>query len=636
MKKPELLLPAGNEDCLRAAVNNGADAVYLGLDRFSARKTAGKFNKENIASIIDYCHKRKVKVYVALNTLVKNSELKDYFDYINIAYSAGANAIIIQDYCLIPIIKKNFPDIKIHLSTQATTTNSFSIPKDADRIILARELSLEEIKNISKDNETEIFVHGALCLSYSGQCLFSSIVGGRSGNRGCCAQPCRKIYNNKYLLSTMDLCMLEKIPELIKAGASCFKIEGRMRSPLYVAAAARIYRKAIDSYFNNNFSINERDIAELKLAFNREFTKGFAFSDSITDSRKPMNRGLYVGNIKENKLHLKSDLKIGDGVGIWMKNKVIGFKIEKIIKEDKEIKQAKKGDVVDIGTKGLKDDCPVYKTSSADLKLDLGDEIKPIKKPIKAKKIVLPEIKEKENKDNINIIAKVYNEKSALAADKAKADIIYYDILKKDCKKVKEKIKNSEFFVFTPRILSDKEIEGIIKRIKEVNPAGVLVGNKGLLNFLKDYKMHLDYSFNCFSDIDLDYLKKIPIISPELNLKEISGLKNKNFIILIHGDIILMTTKENIKAPELIDEEGRRFKVRKNDQFSEILNSKQLGLFNLAKKYLDIGIKYFLIDTNKDVDKFIRIYRKIFDKKPFDDSKIKKGYTTAHLSRGVD
>jgi len=430
--------------------------------------------------------------------------------------------------------------------------------------------------------------------------------------------------------------MLSKIPELIKSGVSCFKIEGRMRSPLYVATAARIYRRAIDSYYNGKFSFSEKDVSDLKLAFNREFTTGFAFNDSIIDSRKPMNRGLYIGNFKDGKIKLKEDLKIGEGIGIWKDSKVIGYNVEKIIKEGKEVKEAFKDDIIEIDAKGAKDKDPVYKTSSVDLKFELGDKIKEIKPKNVKNNIILPEFKKVENKDNFKIFVKVYNEKSALAADKSKADIIYYDLLKDDCKKVREKIKNSKFFVYTPRILSDDQIKEVIDKINKIKPDGVLVGNKGLLNSLKDYELHLDYSFNCFNDFDLDHYKKIPIISPELNFEEISSLKNKNFIVLVHGDIILMTTKEKLKAPELIDEKGMHFRVRENNGNYEILNSKQLGLFNLAKKYVFDGIKYFYIDVNKDADKFIRIYRKILNNESFDDTKIKKGYTTSHFNRGVN
>lgn len=635
MQKVELLLPAGDESCLRAAVSNGADAVYLGFNKFNARLSAGNFDEKTIFGAIDYCHKRNVRVYVALNTLVKNDELAEYFRLINVAYSANADAILIQDPCFIPLIKQNFPDLAIHLSTQATTVNSYSIPENIDCVVLARELSFEEIVSISKKYNTEVFVHGALCFSYSGQCLFSSLVGGRSGNRGLCAQPCRLMYNNKYPLSTMDLCLLLKIPELIKAGIVAFKVEGRMRSPLYVATVARIYRKYIDAHYAGTFSIDDKDIYDLMLAFNRGFTTGFGFNYNVIDSRKPMNRGIFLGTFKEGKLKLRTNLKRGDGVGIWIDDKVTGYTVNKILKDGTKVEEAFAGDTVEIDPKGARDGDPVYKTSSVDVQFELGDEIQPIKAEVRKSKIILPQFNPVENKSSIKIFAKAYNKKSAQAADRAKADVVYYDVLKEDCEEIKELLNHSRFFVCTPRILSDKQLVEVADRVKKIDPDGVLVGNRGMLKFLAGREIHLDYSFNCFNDVDLNCYPGIPIISPELNFGETAALKNKRFIVLIHGNIVLMNSKQKLKAPELVDNEGRHFKVRINNGITEILNSKQLGLFNKARDYVRAGIKYFYIDVEKDVDKFVRIYRKILNFESFDDTKIKKGHTTGHFGRGV-
>ncbi|MBU4246145.1 MAG: peptidase U32 family protein [Nanoarchaeota archaeon] len=640
MTKVELLLPAGNENSLRAAVNNGADAVYLGMNRFNARQSAGNFNERNIASAIDYCHKRNVRVYVTFNTLVKNDELPEYFRLMNVAHSAKADALIIQDPCFVQIIKQNFPGMKIHLSTQTTTTNSASIPDGINRVVLAREISIAEIAEISKKYETECFVHGALCFSYSGQCLFSSIAGGRSGNRGMCAQPCRMKYNNKYALSTMDLCLLEKIPELINAGFSSLKVEGRMRSPLYVATVARIYRKYIEAYYGGAFSVNnktidKKDLEELMLAFNREFTTGFSFCDSILDSGKPMNRGIFLGTLQQGKLKLRTNLKVGDGVGIWISDKVVGCTQNKITKDGANVLEANDGDIIELDTLGAPDGSPVYKTSSVDMKFALGDEIMPINANLQKTKITLPQFENIANNDGVKIFAKCYNKTSALLSDKSGADVVYYDVQKADCSEVKKQLKNSKFFVYTPRILSDTQIIEIAEKIKEIKPEGVLVGNRGLLRFLEGYELHLDYSFNCFNDIDLNFYRGVPIISPELNFKEVSALKNKRIIVLAHGDIVIMNSRQKLKAPELVDEEGRHFRVRNNNGITEIINSKQLGLFNKARNYLDSGINYFYIDTENDADKFVRIYRKILSGEQFDDKKIKKGYTTGHFDRGV-
>ena len=658
--KVELLLPVGNIECLRAAVANGADAVYLGMSRFNARIGAGNFDEENIFSSIQYCHERNVKVYIAFNTLVKDREIPEFFRLMSIAYQAKADAVIIQDSCFIPIIRKNFPGLKIHLSTQATVTNSYSIPGDkedskskaesVDRVILARELTIDEITSISKKHDTEVFVHGALCFSYSGQCLFSSMVGGRSGNRGMCAQPCRKMYNNKYLLSTMDLCLLPKLPELIKSGVKSLKVEGRMRSALYVATVARIYRKYIDLYYAGKFSsekqISQDDMDELKLVFNREFTEGFAFKDTIIDSRKPMNRGLNLGFFLNGKIKLKHKLSIGDGMGIWKgktADEVVGYVVESIIKDGNPVKHAAPGDIVEIDTKGAKDHDPVYITSEADMKLDLGDELFIEEPIIRQQKIELPELKKVKNEDPIRLFVKIYRKSSAIIAEKSGADIIYYDILKDDCADVKNALKTTRFFVYTPRIVSDKETEAIAKKIESIKPAGVLVGNKGFLKFLenKGYELHLDYSFNCFNDIDLDYYsskKLLPVISPELNLNELSELNDKRFIAYVHGDLVLMTTKEKINAPELVDDADRHFKVREYNSKFEILNANPLALADKSVQLLKHGIRYFYLDAPKDAENIIKTYMKILNYEKIDDKllkKLTKGSTTGHFARGV-
>lgn len=634
MHKIELLLPAGNIECLRAAVNNGADAVYFGLNKFNARASAGNIDKEILGSVVDYCHKRKVKAYITFNTLVKNDELHDYLELIGIAHKCHADAVIIQDPCLIPLIKDNFPTLKIHLSTQANNTNSYSVPSGVDRVILARELDFDEITNISKKYETEIFVHGALCFCYSGLCLFSSLAGGRSGNRGRCAQPCRLKYNNKYPLSTMDLCMIDKIPEIIGSGVKSLKVEGRLRSAVYVGTVARIYRKYIDMHYSGKFKLDFNDVDSLKIAFNREFTHGFAYSDDIVDDRMPMNRGLFIGVVKEGKIRLEKDLKKGDGIGILVGDKFEGKKVDKIVIDCKNVNSAKKGDIVDIG---VKPDCAIFKTSSVDLKVNLGDEVEKIRNRFDVK-LKLPKYKDVPNDDKVKIFVKVYNVKSAIEAEDNGADVIYYDLLKPDFKEVQDSIIHAKVYGFTPRVLSDKQLSEVVSLIDKMKPDGVLVGNRGLYKMLKEKKIdiHLDYSLNFFNDVDIDCYDGLPIVSPELNFNEVSYLKNKNIIVIVQGDIVLMTTKQKMKMPELIDDDGRHFRVREYNGNFEILNYVQIGLFSKCTDYLNNGIKYYYIDLNKDVGKFVRVYRKILSGQVFDDKKIRKGYTKGHLERGVD
>ena len=268
MNIPELLSPVGDFECLKAAVQNGANAVYLGASNFNARARATNFNDDNLIEAIDYAHSRGVKVNLTLNTLIKNNEFEDAVSLAIKAYNLGVDAIIIQDLGLAYFLSQNYPDIPLHASTQMTVHNLKGtqelLNSGFSRVVLSRELTIDEIKNIKNniDGEIEVFVHGALCISYSGQCLMSSMIGGRSGNRGLCAQPCRLPYelidkNTKqlvdkgYLLSPRDLCSIEYLPYLIKAGIDSFKIEGRLKNPTYVATITRIYRKYIDLIMNN-------------------------------------------------------------------------------------------------------------------------------------------------------------------------------------------------------------------------------------------------------------------------------------------------------------------------------------------------------------------------------------------------
>ncbi len=640
MERIELLLPAGDKESLRAAVANGANAVYLGTNSFNARQFATNFPKGTLPSVVDFCHKNHVRVFVTANILVKNNELQEYLDLMSVLDKSKVDAVIIQDPCLIPLIKKRAPNCEIHMSTQATTTNKYAIPDGVDRVIVPRELGLEQISAMTKVAPVEMFVHGALCFSYSGQCLFSSIAGGRSGNRGRCAQPCRYKYNGEYPLSTKDLCLLEKLPDIIKTGVISLKIEGRMRGSIYTGVVARIYRKYIDMYYEKDFKIDPQDIETLKMAFNREFTTGFAFNNSVVDSRYALNRGLFLGILQGGKIRLGSDLRIGDGVTTFHDGNKSGNTIAKIRKQDKEVERAFKGDQVSIDVIGAKDGDPVFKTFSVDLKVDLGEDFPLVEKNLPITPVKLPQMPEIKTTGPPQLFVKVYNFTGAKEADFAGTNVIYYDIFRDDCEAARKKAVHTRFFLSTPRIMSDEDIDKAITIIERVKPDGVLVGERGLLSMLKkkgiSLEVHLDHSFNVFNDLDLSCYPGIPIISPELSLNELSKFRSKKFIVMLHGPIVLMTTKEPLKAKTLCDESGREFKTRNYGDRVQILNCSDLGLFNKAAEYLDLGINMFYLDLAHDVGKTISIYRRILSRTPFNDKNKRHGYTTGHLMRGVD
>lgn len=339
--KPEILAPAGSMEALKAAVYAGADAVYLGGDRFGARAYAGNFNEEALIKAIEYSHLYGVKVYLTINTLFRNDEVQELFDYLNPFYQAGLDAVIVQDLGVMCYVHANFPDLPIHASTQMTITTkyAYSLIRDygVTRIVPARELSIEEIaelKQVQDIPEIEVFVQGALCYCYSGQCLMSSVLGGRSGNRGRCAQTCRlpySVFDEKgkrvknsglHVLSPKDLCGLEAVPDLIRAGVDSFKIEGRMKKPEYVAVCVRAYRRIVDAWFEGNYSQGLIDYYKNEMAevFNRGgFTKGYYYQKNGKDMmsvKNPGNTGVFIGrvtDIRKNQILVKLEREVFKG-----------------------------------------------------------------------------------------------------------------------------------------------------------------------------------------------------------------------------------------------------------------------------------------------------------------------------------
>ncbi len=415
----DLLSPVGNFDSLKAAVQNGANSVYFGADLFSARAYASNFNMEELEQAITYAKTRGVKTNLTLNTLITDNEFNDAFELAKKAYEFGIDAIIVQDLGLAKQLVKNFPDLDIHASTQMTVHNLQGVLKLQElgfkRVVLSRELSLQEIEYICKNSNIEIecFIHGALCISYSGQCLFSSMVGGRSGNRGKCAQPCRLPYkllendteiDKGFLLSTRDLCGLDFIPNLIKAGVTCLKIEGRMKSPEYVATVTRIYRKyidiaekiiyentslvndvteKIDNQITNNFSeykVDETDRKILLQSFNRGMSSNGHLANepnkNLIFKEKPNNMGLFLGKVeKYNKnkgyitVKLQEPIEIGDTISL--EKETGSYNVSELMDKNKNIKETSIGQTVTIGRmKGninLGD--KIYKLSSKKLNL---------------------------------------------------------------------------------------------------------------------------------------------------------------------------------------------------------------------------------------------------------------------------
>ncbi|HLR20462.1 MAG TPA: U32 family peptidase [Tissierellaceae bacterium] len=306
MEKIELLAPAGDLEKLKMAINYGADAVYLGGEAFGLRKASKNFTLEDIEQGIKFAHENNRKIYVTLNIVPHNEDLVGLEEYVTNLYNMNVDGVIVSDPGIFSIIKRTVPNLPIHISTQASVTNyetiMFWYELGVRRVVLARELSLNEIKEITtrvpKDLEIEGFVHGAMCMSYSGRCLLSNYMTGRDANRGDCAHPCRYKYNlveerrpgqyfpiyeeddGTFIFNSKDLCMIEHIPELIKAGINSFKIEGRVKSSYYVATVIRAYRMALDEYYMDprSYEFKDKWIDEIKKVSHRKFTTGFYFN----------------------------------------------------------------------------------------------------------------------------------------------------------------------------------------------------------------------------------------------------------------------------------------------------------------------------------------------------------------------
>lgn len=415
MKKVELLAPAGSFEILKTAINAGADAVYIGGSMFSARASANNFDNKEMIEALNYAHARDVRIYVAINTLIKDEEIKQCLDYILFLYSMGVDAIIIQDIGIITLIRTILPDIPIHFSTQSAISSLADIKSlsnfNIQRVVLPRETNISEISNISQNIniELEAFVHGAICVSYSGRCLFSSLNGGRSGNRGACAQVCRKKYllevdkkivnnkNSEYVLSPKDLKTSNEIDKIIESGVTSLKIEGRMKRKEYIHVCVSSYRQIVDEYMTNG-KISEKNILEanynLEKVFNRSFTSGYILGmkgkNIMNNSyQKPLGEEVakvieYNPKNKKLKIKLLKDLQKGDGLDI-------GENVGRIIHQDNTISEkGLKNEIIYLDfVRDIKKNTIIYRTYDKKYEQELENAQKKLKKLNLSAKIIL-------------------------------------------------------------------------------------------------------------------------------------------------------------------------------------------------------------------------------------------------------
>lgn len=597
-EKVELLAPVGSMESLFAAVENGADAVYLGGKLFNARQFASNFDYEELKIAVEYAHLRNVKVYITVNILIGDREMRKTLNYIKYLYEIDVDGIIVQDLGLASVVRELFPDLPLHGSTQMTINNLpgaiFLQNLGFKRVVLARETPLEEIKTIYENTNIELegFVHGALCVSFSGQCLMSSIIGGRSGNRGICAQPCRMAYdiiqynrdqslssqwNKKYVLSPKDLNTIGYLDTIINSGIVSLKIEGRMKRPEYVATIVKNYRKALELGING---ITQEDKDDIFQIFNRGFTKGIMLKDfgrKFISFDRPDNRGnpnddllsrakeSYRDSNRKYPIQMEMNISIGKPPELIVKYEGDSFRVESdyIVEKGKKVILTKER-VLDQLSR-LND--TVYYIEKANIHLEeesflpisvinglRRDAIEKLdnkrknfnnRKPIFNKEYeakiqkyfnFTKEEREKGNKISISLV----NENQFNQIDLSKLDRLYIGFqegLEKALIKIKEAGK--EAFLLTDKILYNEDLNQLKALITPLENLidGISVSNLGTLQWVKE-NFHLDIhgnmGLNIFNSFTVAKLKDLGLksltLSPELNMKQIDEICTKGSV----------------------------------------------------------------------------------------------------------
>jgi len=598
--KHELLVPVGNYESLVQAINNGADAVYLGGKRFGARAFASNFTLEELDAATKLCHLYDVKIYITVNTLIYEDEIEEALEYIKELHKIGVDAVIMQDVGLINLVHKTLPNLEIHASTQMHNHSEenleFLESLGIKRVVFARELPLDYINSIETKLEKEVFIHGSLCVSYSGQCLFSSCILNRSGNRGECAGMCRlpyKILENdkeissdgEYILSPKDLSSIDNFKELMDSNIKCFKIEGRMKSPEYVGIVTKIYKDLMNKYDNNEeLKVNEEDYELLKSIFNREYTKGYLFKDGkIMNFLAPNHVGLSAGRVtdvtnKRIEVLLKMDLLQFEG--IRFKNSNLGMTINFMYdKFDNLINKGKKNTKIyldNIVNLKILDEVMVT-NPIVKLDKDITKKVKiDIKLIAKLNQELIIEVNDGENK--INIIGEL------VEASKSSP------ISKERIEEVLNKTGN------TPFILNNATIEiddNIFIRIGALNEL-----RRNALDKLKDLREN----------------KRVEYIEKEYNEEFINQNKTNSISVLVRTKEQLDVCKElNVENIIVINkdlmEDNLIYRIPR-DNINHSYEYKKLLVTDYASldKYRNNSTDYFLNVTNHYTLDYLRKY----------------------------
>lgn len=695
----ELLAPAGSYDSLRAAINAGADAMYIGGSNFGARAFAENLDETMMLKAIDLVHLHNKKLYLTVNTLLKNNELEEQlYNYVKPLYEEGLDAVIVQDLGVFKFFRDNFPNLDVHASTQMTVTgiDSARLMKEqgATRIVTARELSLKELKHIhdNVDIEIESFIHGALCYCYSGQCLLSSILGGRSGNRGRCAQPCRLPYdynynnisngkNEKYILSPKDMCTLKIIPEILEVGVYSLKIEGRMKSPEYVAGVVEIYRKYIDlykEYGKEKYKVTEKDYGKLTDLYSRSgFTEGYYKKhngrDMITlgkPSYSSVNEGRineltekYVTKDKKLKISMYSSIKRDEPMSLTVIYNDTSITVEGGIPElsnnkpatyDSVVKQLSKLGNTDFEIEDINvvlDDnlfVPVKMLNelrrSAITKLTINLLCK--HKRLISQNDLIFNTPKKTNyyKKHLTFSCSVDNYDQMLAAaDSNYVDIIYLssdfmtdDEISKAIDYIHE--KNKKAFINLPFILRNQ------KGLYMGKQDGVMVRNVDELQFMNEhnqstddnYDVHSDYSLYTMNDNAKAFVNSIGVLSTttplELNSHELNGRNNYDDIMIVYGHLPLMVTagcgKKTMNSCDgkdsiytLKDRYQKIFKVKNSCKncYNVMYNCSPLSLLKFSNEIIKMNFSNIKLNFTFENKREVQNIINLFGKKFIDN-----------------
>ncbi len=689
----EILAPAGSPETFVCAINNGADAVYIGGKSFSARKNAANFSNEDIAEAVRYAHLYGRKVYVTVNTLVSDGEFQGLYEFIDFLYRTGVDALIIQDLGIAHMVRRSFPDFPIHASTQMTIHNLqgalFAKKMGFSRVVLSRELSFEEIKNISNntDIELEVFVHGALCMCYSGQCLMSSFIGARSGNRGDCAQPCRLPYTlldkngkavsekNKYLLSLKDLCLADEMDSLRDAGVKSLKIEGRMKSSEYVSLAVHTYDK-----YRDGGKVSRKDYAALENIFSRSgFTKGYLFGKTGRDmlNYNSDNDKVYnnissdVHKLAENLMETKPDpipfdahahLEYGKPLmltvtsgnnSVFVKGTVPGEKaISSPLTEERLNAQISKsgstafvaGDITSQVDDGVI--IPIKEVNNLRrqaLEL-LAEKIRGTKerstphtlpavskkKPLSAKGIFTAEIK-------------TLNQAKAAAEAGFERILVPYSLYSSDREAFD--CLGAEVAVILPSIMRDN-----LSFDEDILPHNVYLTNVSQFSICDGKKIHADFTVNAFNSQTLEFLKgtgaSSVCISPEVNLNSFNKLScDIPRELVVYGRIPVMTVQNCVVKSAyghcgcgdshylLRDRKGMEFPLfaNKGACTNTIYNCKPIYMADRLKEINMTSVEslrfIFTVESPEEIKTVYRMYK--------DGAKADFDFTRGHYFRGV-